>query len=145
MHDPLPFTDVELAAYIDEALSLERTVQLESQLQISTQLRARLQRMLGELDTEQPGIAEFWRRRRVACPERATWQAFLMGRIGGEFREYLQFHLDVVGCRYCQANLADLQTADQTLAAGRVRKFFETSVGRLQELPAESAPVQPAN
>lgn len=141
MPEPQPFTDVELAAYIDEALSLERTVQLESQLQASTQLRDRLQQMLGEIDSEQPGIAAFWRRRRVACPGRTTWQAFLDDRIGGEFREYLQFHLDVVGCRYCQANLDDLRAADQTLAAGRVRKFFETSVGRLQSLPAETDPV----
>lgn len=131
----IPFTDAELTAYVEEGLRLDRSVELERELRNSATLRARLHTILSEQESGCPSVTEFWRRRRIACPERSTWQAYDQGQIRGEFREYLRFHLEEVGCRYCAANLADLQCSDDGSAAGRVRKFFETSVGRLKDLP----------
>ncbi len=129
------FTDAELAAYIAEELPVGRSAEVEAAIRSSGALQARLARLISTQDDAPLGIGDFWRRRRIACPTRSTWQAFLDDQIGGEFREYLRFHLDDVGCRYCNANLADLQAAADPAAAGRVRKFFATSVGRLQNVP----------
>ena len=53
--------------------------------------------------------------------------------------EYLQFHLDEIGCRFCQANVADLRQSADPNAERRVRKYFETSVGRLSQVAADDA------
>ena len=47
--------------------------------------------------------------------------------------EYIRFHLETIGCRYCQANLADLAAASQPDEAPvqRRRRYFQTSAGYL--------------
>ena len=48
----------------------------------------------------------------------------------------MTFHLEVVGCRYCQANVADLKNQEAEIRAvveDRRRKYFQSSVGRLRE------------
>lgn len=137
MSDHEDFTDAELAAYVAEALDVQRTTRLEATLRRSPALQSRLAELLATQGQAAADIAEIWRLRRLACPSRQTWLAYLDGRIGGEFREYLRFHLDDVGCRFCAANVADLQVAETPGAAERVRKFFETSVGRLRDVPSE--------
>ena len=45
-------------------------------------------------------------------------------------------HLDVVGCRYCQANLADLenqQAEHDTASQTRRRRYFQSSAGYLKQ------------
>jgi hypothetical protein len=46
---------------------------------------------------------------------------------------YIQFHLDTIGCRYCQSNLEDLSAQHHRDAViARRRKYFQSSVGRLR-------------
>lgn len=129
------FTDSELTAYIAEELPVGRSAAVEAAIRSSEALQARLARLIAAQDDSPQSVGDFWRRRRIACPARSTWQAYLDNQIGGEFREYLRFHLEDIGCRYCNANLDDLRATADPAAAGRVRKFFATSVGRLKDLP----------
>jgi hypothetical protein len=49
-------------------------------------------------------------------------------------QDYIAFHLKVIGCPFCQANLADLQALQQEpapKAQERRRRFFESSAGYL--------------
>ena len=52
---------------------------------------------------------------------------------------YIAFHVDVAGCRYCQASLADLKAQQSAVGQGdaatssRRRRYFESSVGRLRK------------
>ena len=57
------------------------------------------------------------------------------GHAGTGPRRYFEFHVQVTGCRLCQANLADLQHQQSTEpAAGdeRRKKYFQSSAGHLR-------------
>jgi hypothetical protein len=49
--------------------------------------------------------------------------------------DYINFHIRTLGCRFCSANLADLTEAARATKpdAGRRRRYFESSAGRLQK------------
>ncbi|HUQ69358.1 MAG TPA: hypothetical protein VM165_07545 [Planctomycetaceae bacterium] len=130
------FTDAELAAYVSETLSVERSVALENELRTSTALRERLRGVLATSDQGTLSVGALWQQQRVSCPGRSTWAAYLAGELGGGLTGYLQFHLDEIGCRFCAANVADLKANDPD-AERRTRKYFETSVGRLSQVAAE--------
>ena len=58
-----------------------------------------------------------------------------MGVLPDEAAQYVTFHLEVVGCRFCQANAADLkdqQAEAQSGAENRRRKYFQSSAGHLR-------------
>ncbi len=131
------FSDAELLSWVAESLDVQRSTAMESALRDSAELQQRLSELVVQHESGQLDLAEIWRRRRLTCPSRSTWSAWLVGRIGGEFREYLEFHLDQLGCRFCAANVADLQSSGDPESNQRVRKFFETSVGRLRDLPKD--------
>lgn len=126
------FTDAELAAYIAEGLSLERSAALEAAVRTLPALQQRLRDLLAASDDAGLSVGLIWRQQRLSCPSRSTWAAYLADELGGGLSAYLQFHLDDIGCRYCAANVADLR--QQAPDADRTRRrYFETSVGRLQQ------------
>lgn len=133
MHDD--FTDAELQAYVAETLSVVRSTALESAVSRDTRLRQRLQTIVRQESTGGVAIGTIWREQQLSCPNRATWSAYQQGTLGDGLRQYLEFHLTEIGCRVCAANLADLQHHGDPAAERRSRKFFATSVGRLQGEP----------
>jgi len=61
--------------------------------------------------------------------------SYLLDALSEDEAGYIAFHLEMVGCRYCQANLADLhdQQAESPQAAQtRRRKYFQSSAGYLR-------------
>ena len=60
----------------------------------------------------------------------------LLGALSEAEESYLQFHLETIGCRYCQANLADLsQEAEQEQSNAQQKRrqhYFQTSAGYLK-------------
>jgi hypothetical protein len=80
-------------------------------------------------------LGEIWRRGRLSCPSREQLGSFLLAALPEDAADYVAFHLDVVGCRYCQANLADLesqQAEKQEAVQRRRRRYFQSSVGHLR-------------
>ena len=60
------------------------------------------------------GVISFgkvWRGHRLSCPSRQELGGFLLGVLPDDAAQYVTFHLEVVGCRCCQANVADLRTS----------------------------------
>ncbi|MEM6473342.1 MAG: hypothetical protein AAF802_27540 [Planctomycetota bacterium] len=128
------FSDAELAAFLDEALSAERSAELEIQIRENTSLRDRLVAIRGRETAGLHTIGAIWRRGRLSCPSRETLGEYLLETLSDEEAAYIRFHLEVVGCRYCQANLADLQAAVAKQDANpRRRKYFQTSAGYLRK------------
>lgn len=82
---------------------------------------------------EQEGhsVSEIWRRGRLSCPSRRQLGSYLLGALPPEWVDYVEFHVQTIGCRYCQANLADLEEASQPSpkSAERRQKFFQSSAG----------------
>ena len=127
------FTDAELTAFLDEALPAGRCAELEHELRSSTDLRNRLIEVRGRESAGLHTIGAIWRRSRLSCPDRTELGQYVLGTLSSDSTDYIQFHLEVIGCRFCQANLADLEAAsqqDEPLQQRR-RRYFQTSAGYL--------------
>lgn len=130
-----PFSDAELTAFLDEALPAGRCSELEHELRTDSQLRDRLVEVRGRESAGLHTIGAIWRRARLSCPDRTTLGQYALGTLEKDAADYIEFHLRVIGCRYCQANLADLQAAAEASdqPQQRRRRYFQTSAGYLKK------------
>ena len=99
-----------LRDYLHDALPDAETAAVERALRDSAELRAAFQEVLAEEDRGEHTVGAIWRRERVSCPSREQLGGFLLGAGDPELLDYIQFHLEVIGCPYCQANLDDLRS-----------------------------------
>ena len=126
------FTDEELVAYADERLASVRCVEVEQALRVDKSLSFRLGEVLSQRDKGDFSVGEIWRQGGLSCPSRSVWAAFVDGRLGDGLAQYLQFHVKTIGCRICEANLADLNRRDlSTDGDRRTLTIFQSSAGRL--------------
>jgi hypothetical protein len=136
---PAPIDEVILRDYLADALVPEESARVEKALRGSAELRARLEevrqnRSDGQLHT----LGAIWHRARLTCPSRQQLGSFLLDALDPELASYLTFHLEVVECPFCQANLADLKAQSQTATAAhasktRQRRFLQSSQHLLGE------------
>jgi hypothetical protein len=124
----MEWTDRELSAWLDELLPASRMAELETQLRMDKSLQARLAQIIRHRDQGGNTIGEVWQRGRLSCPSRTEMGGFLLGTLNSDAAAYVEFHIQTVGCRVCQANLADLeeQSTQSDQVPGRRRKFFES-------------------
>jgi hypothetical protein len=126
------FTREQLSAYLDDALSDGETAQVEQALRQSDTLRHQLRTLMTERDRGEHSIGAIWRRSRLTCPTREQLGNYLLQVLDSDHWEYVEFHLQTVGCAFCLANLADLQTRQKeppSRTQKRRRRFFESSAG----------------
>jgi hypothetical protein len=124
MSDSTPLIDDEtLRSYLADALPAEDLARVEKALRDSSELRARLEDVRQNRgDPDLHTLGAIWRRGRLTCPSRQQLGSFLLDALDPALGAYLKFHLDVVECPFCQANLADLQAkATQPVAAVKNR------------------------
>jgi hypothetical protein len=129
------YTTAELEAYLDESLAAEEMAAMETILRENPQLLQQLAIINARRDAGVHSVGEIWRRHRLSCPPREQLGSFLLGVLEPEVTHYIRFHLDTIGCRYCQANFADLQRTQeesQDSTQQRRTKFFQTSAGHLR-------------
>jgi len=101
------------------------------------QLRASVAQRLRNVDLsalEEPGCAdslltEIWEEQRLSCPKRSTVGGYLLNTLDKPWHDYVDFHINQLGCRFCRANLEDLQS--QTAQAPRVLRdrIMQSTVG----------------
>ncbi len=53
-------------------------------------------------------LKQTWESQRLTCPKRSTIGAFLLEELDPEWFDYIDFHLTILGCHFCRANLKDL-------------------------------------
>jgi len=82
-------------------------------------------------DAAEITVNRVWREHRLTCLKRSTLGSYLLGVLDDPWKSYTQFHLDVVGCPMCVANLADLQGEEDTRGAADCEQMFQSSVGFL--------------
>ena len=131
-----PFRQGDLDAYLDEALPVEEMTRIEKALRDEPLLARQLAAILARRDSGVISLGEVWRRHRLSCPTRQELGSFLLGVLPDDAAQYVAFHVDLVGCRYCQANVADLknqQAEAQAATENRRRKFFQSSAGHLRQ------------
>jgi len=78
-------------------------------------------------------LSHVWETHRLSCPKRSTVGAYLLGTLDEDWHKYVDFHLSTLGCRFCRANLEDLQ-AQQVTPGQQTRlyaRILESTVGFL--------------
>jgi anti-sigma factor RsiW len=128
------FRQSDLEAYLDEALPIEEMARMEKSLRDDPVLARHLAAVIARRDSGVVSLGEIWRKHRLSCPTRQELASLLLEVLPDEVARYATFHLEVVGCRYCQANLADLknqQAEAQPDSQVRRRKYFQSSAGHL--------------
>ncbi|MGD0898358.1 MAG: hypothetical protein ABR915_11020 [Thermoguttaceae bacterium] len=129
-----PLRQADLEAYLDEALPAEEMAETEKALRDAPELVRRLSEIHARRDSGVFSLGEVWRRHRLSCPSREQLGSFLLGVLPEETAHYVTFHLEVVGCRYCQANVADLTSREAEAGESvqrRRSKYFQSSAGYL--------------
>ena len=128
------WSDDELLSWLDEMLSAERMAEVEADLRSDELLRTRIATLIHVRDQGAHTVGAIWRRNRISCPSRRQLSGYLLGTLEQETTDYIDFHIHTVGCRYCAANLNDLEAA--SAAAGGVerrrQRFFQSSAGYLK-------------
>ena len=130
----IQLTDAELLAYLDEALPVETMAEIERWLRADAAGLARLVEISARRDAGNHTLGEIWRRHHLSCPSRQQWGSYLLGGLPAAEAEFCRLHLEMAGCRPCQANLADLrrqQAREPAAAESRRQKYFRSSAGRL--------------
>lgn len=77
-------------------------------------------------------VARVWREQRLTCLKRSTLGSYLLSVLEEPWRSYTQFHLDVVGCPMCVANLSDLESEEDDWVPNDTERMFASSVGFLK-------------
>jgi len=129
------YREAELEAYLDEALPPEEMARIEAALRDNSPLARQLAEIIARRDSGLVSLGAVWRRLRLSCPTRQELGSYLLGVLPDDAAGYVAFHLDVAGCRFCQANLADLrdqQAESPAIAQQRRQKFFQSSAGKLR-------------
>jgi hypothetical protein len=124
-----------LACYLDDTLDETEIAQIEQALRNSEPLRKQLMQIMQERDRGEHSVGAIWRRQRLSCPPREQLGSYLLGVLEDDVQDYIKFHLQTIGCAYCLANLADLQTQQQDSDAQvkkRRKRYYQSSAGLLQ-------------
>jgi len=147
--DPeMPMADTEnsplarrLEAFLEETLPVDEAADMERKLRDDPKLRAQLADVIARRDRGDHSVGAVWQRERLTCADRSTLGSYLLDVLDDDERKYLEFHLNVIGCRYCRANLEDLESrrAEKlpidglSIDGGRRRRVYESSVGMLRK------------
>lgn len=134
------YTDAELEAYLDESLATELTTEIEACLRAgdraAEQLTQRMATLAGRRDAGLHSLGAVWRQHRLSCPARQQLGSYLLGVLEPDHADYVRFHVEVIGCRPCEASLTDLRrqqaATEKSETDSRRQKYFQSSAGYLQ-------------
>jgi hypothetical protein len=132
---PTAIRQSDLEAYLEEALPAEEMAVIERALREDPKLLRQLTGVHSRRNAGVHSLGEIWRRHRLSCPTREQLGGVFLQTLPDETADYVAFHLEVIGCRYCLANLRDLQTQmaeDHETVQTRRRRYFESSAGFLR-------------
>jgi len=128
-------TREQLTGYLEDALADSETALVEQALRQSEPLRRQLRGLMEERDRGDHSIGAIWRRQRLTCPSREQLGSYLLEALDPGEQDYVDFHLQTIGCSYCLANLADLKALQEEPPKNvreRRQRFFESSAGFLK-------------
>ena len=76
-------------------------------------------------------LTDIWEYHRFSCPKRSTIGGFLLKTLEDPWQRYVDFHLNVLGCRFCRANLEDLENETAEHVQQLHARIMESTVGFL--------------
>jgi RNA polymerase sigma factor (sigma-70 family) len=80
-------------------------------------------------------LTEVWQTNRLSCPKRSTIGAYLLGTLEDDWNQYIDFHLNTLGCHTCRANLDDLKAQNKESDHPRAlhTRIMESTIGFLNK------------
>ena len=79
-------------------------------------------------------LTEVWESSRPSCPKRSTIGAYLLETLEKPWHDYIDFHLNKLGCHFCRANLQDLQEQTKEDKTAQVHdRIMESTIGFLHK------------
>lgn len=151
LRDRAAFTDLQVIELVFYGgmrnLDVGELLEMDQKAVAGVKFRAiqKIQKYLEEQESGEPTtltdatadmtVAGVWRAHRLTCLKRNTLGAYLLGVLEEPWRGYTQFHVDVVGCPLCMANLADLQEEQTGEVSRDTARYFQSSVGFLSRAP----------
>ncbi|MGC8640021.1 MAG: hypothetical protein ACP5XB_09120 [Isosphaeraceae bacterium] len=133
-----PINDETLRKYLVDALPPEELARVEKALRDSAQLRERLEDVRHHReDVHLHTLGAIWHRCRLTCASRQQLGSYLLDALDPDLASYIKFHIEVVECPYCRANLADLERRQaghpSASTAARGKRFLEATRDLLGE------------
>jgi hypothetical protein len=74
-------------------------------------------------------VTEVWEEQRLTCPKRSTIGRYVLGTLEPQWQELVDFHLNRLGCRFCRANLDDLQKKTEQDSAVVRDRILHSTIG----------------
>lgn len=149
LRDRAAFEDLQVIELVFFAgmrnLAIADLLEIDQKAVAGIKFRAiqKLQKFLGQRDPDALAcldeseadvtVARVWRERRLTCLKRSTLGSYLLGVLDEPWQSYTQFHLDVVGCPMCLANLADLEAEEDERTPADTERMFASSAGFLRK------------
>ncbi len=109
-------------------------IEIERAIREDENLRSRLAALVAQQDSGADGLGEIWKRFRLSCPSRETLGSYLFKILSLEETRFIDLHLSVTNCAFCQSNLDDLKLSQEEASqqsSPRRQRYFQSSVGRL--------------
>jgi hypothetical protein len=126
-----------LRKYIENALPPEELTRVEKAVRESSELREQLEAVRNHRqDANLHSLGSIWQLSRLTCPSRQQLGSLLLDAIDPDLADYFRFHIDVIECPYCQANLADLKGKAEAMgpaAKTRHKRIWNSSRHLLPE------------
>ena len=122
----LTIDDETLRSYLADALPAEDLARVEKALRDSAELRARLEDVRQNRgDPNLHTLGAIWRRNRLTCPSRQQLGSYLLEVLEPALGDYLKFHIEVVECPFCEANLIDIREKAGQSATSRTTRHTQ--------------------
>ncbi len=146
MKESLNFRDLKVAEMVFYAQLRNKDIAARMQMteqQIALMKHRFIQRMRDALpddarttSTDESGLeillTKAWESCRPSCPKRSVVGRYVLGTLDDEWHDFVDFHINTLGCRMCQANLDDLSDQTQKSNAASVQhRIIDSTIGFL--------------
>jgi RNA polymerase sigma factor (sigma-70 family) len=78
-------------------------------------------------------LTQTWEDQRPSCPKRSTIGGFVLGTLDEPWQQYIDFHINRMGCSFCRANVEDLQEQTRLDAPALLNRILQSTVGFLKK------------
>ena len=75
-------------------------------------------------------LSQVWESERPSCPKRSTLGKYTLGILPTSWADYVDFHVQILGCSFCNANLEELNSSQAADADDETRnRLFQSTIG----------------
>jgi RNA polymerase sigma factor (sigma-70 family) len=75
-------------------------------------------------------LTRLWEEHRPSCPKRSTLGKMILGLVPTDWMDYVDFHVNTLGCKACHANLQDLKNETQQRPTRSLsNRIMQSSIG----------------